>query len=130
MILRYRRLSHSEAVLLRDSDCLLFHLGLAVDLAAGIFFSALVHAWDCGVHVQADIPWLSAKRSATSNAPSFSRCRGTLFSVTEDPSTATIDLKDAFIIDHSAVAAIQDIPRRSKKRVLITISWSSTLRWL
>lgn len=46
-----------------------------------------------------------------------------LFSVTEDPSTVILDFKDALIVDHSAVAAIQGISHRfaqQGKRVLLT----------
>ena len=45
------------------------------------------------------------------------------FNVSEDPATVILDFKDALIIDHSAVAAIQGLSHRfakKEKRVLLT----------
>lgn len=97
-------------------------MNLAVAIAAGIVFSALVHAWDSGT-VAADIkvkPMIVngeeciAKYVHVKGAIFFSSARDfiNLFNVAEDPSTVIIDFKDALIIDHSGVAAIQGITHR------------------
>ena len=52
-ILRYGRLSDSGVIVLVTLIAVFFNLAVAI--AAGIIFSALVHAWDSGSHVDADI---------------------------------------------------------------------------
>ncbi|KAL3803134.1 hypothetical protein HJC23_003409 [Cyclotella cryptica] len=52
-ILRYGRLSDSGVIVLVTLVAVFFNLAVAI--AAGIVFSALVHAWDSGTHVDADI---------------------------------------------------------------------------
>ncbi|KAL7485538.1 hypothetical protein ACHAW6_011140 [Cyclotella cf. meneghiniana] len=52
-ILRYGRLSDSGVIVLVTLIAVFFNLAVAI--AAGIIFSALVHAWDSGAHVDADI---------------------------------------------------------------------------
>jgi len=54
-ILRYGRLSDSGVVVLVTLIAVFFNLAVAI--AAGIVFSALVHAWDSGEHVDADITY-------------------------------------------------------------------------
>jgi len=97
-------------------------VNLAVAVAAGIVFSALVYAWDSGT-VDADIKIKDmivngdeclVKYVHVKGAIFFSSARDfiALFSVVDDPSTIIVDFKDALIIDHSAVAAIQGITHR------------------
>jgi SulP family sulfate permease len=52
-ILRYGRLSDSGVIVLVTLIAVFFNLAVAI--ASGIIFSALVHAWDSGSHVDADI---------------------------------------------------------------------------
>lgn len=133
MILRYGRLSDSIAIVLVTLVAVFFNLAVAI--AAGIVFSALVHAWNSGAHVDADIvikPMMINKKKYDEvkyvhlkGAIFFSSTRKfvNMFSVADDPSTVVIDFKDALVIDHSAVAAIQGISHRFEmagKRVLLT----------
>jgi hypothetical protein len=80
-----------------------------------------VHAWDCGVHVQADITIkrivinkdeCDMKRVYVKGAIFFSSSRHfvNISSVTEDASTIMIDFENARILYYSAVAAIQGFP--------------------
>ena len=159
-ILRYGRLSDSGVIVLVTLIAVFFNLAVAI--AAGIVFSALVHAWDSGEHVDADILYKpmkvrKSKGSAVSRNVSrvesdddddgekedededeivdvkYVHVKGTIFfgsarhfinmfHVVNDPETVVIDLKDALIIDHSAVAAIGGITHRFAKvgkRVLL-----------
>ena len=107
-------------------------VNLAVAIGAGIVFSALVYAWDSGT-IAADSSVKSmivngeeclAKYVHVKGAIFFSSARDfiALFSVAEDPHTVIIDFKDALIIDHSAVAAIEGIVHRfaqAGKRVFL-----------
>lgn len=97
-------------------------VNLAVAIAAGIVFSALVYAWDSGT-VAADINIKTmivndeerlVKYVHVKGAIFFSSARDfiNLFSVTDDPDTVIIDFKDALIVDHSGVAAIEGIVHR------------------
>ena len=131
MILRYGRLSDSFAIVLVTGIAV--YLNLAVAIAVGIIFSALVHAWDSGAHVDADIAHkkmivngeeMDVKYVHLKGAVFFSSSRKfvNMFSVADDPKTVVIDFKDGLIIDHSAVAAIQGITHRFAqvdKRVLL-----------
>merc|ERR1719162_1697748 len=53
VILRYGRLSDSIAILLVTIVAVFTNLAIAI--AVGIIWSALVHAWDSGAHVEADV---------------------------------------------------------------------------
>lgn len=156
-ILRYGRLSDSGVILLVTLIAVFFNLAVAI--AAGIVFSALVHAWDSGAHVDADICYkpMAVKKSKGSVSRETSQAEGetaddgnssdeeeivdvkyvhvkgsiffgsarhfiNFFNIANDPDTVVIDLKDALIIDHSAVAAIGGITHRfakAGKRVLL-----------
>eukprot|EP00523_Entomoneis_sp_CCMP467_P009170 CAMPEP_0168737004 /NCGR_PEP_ID=MMETSP0724-20121128/10158_1 /TAXON_ID=265536 /ORGANISM="Amphiprora sp., Strain CCMP467" /LENGTH=730 /DNA_ID=CAMNT_0008784231 /DNA_START=209 /DNA_END=2401 /DNA_ORIENTATION=- len=133
LILRYGRLSDGATIII--VTLMAVFLNLAVGIAAGIVFSALVHAWDSANHVDADIVlrpdmiingelYPLVKFVHVKGAIFFSSCSNfiNLFNVKEDPPVIVIDFKDALIIDHSAVAAIQGITHRFDKvgkRVLL-----------
>lgn len=133
VILRYGRLSDSIAILLVTIIAVFFNLAIAIGV--GIVFSALIHAWDSGSHVVADISFPeNLKINGVHCHPvKYVHIRGSIFfgsarkfidtfSVANDPNTVIIDLKDALIQDHSAVAAIQGITHRfaqAGKQVLI-----------
>lgn len=131
VILRYGRISDSVAILL--VTLVAVFANLAVAIGAGIVFSALVHAWDSGAHVDSDIAIkrmivngeeCTVKYVHAKGAIFFSSTRKfvNMFSVSEDPDTVILDLKDALVVDHSAVAAIQGISHRfeqANKRVLL-----------
>ena len=53
MILRYGRISDSITILLVTIVAVFYNLAIAI--GCGIIFSALVHSWDSGSHVEADI---------------------------------------------------------------------------
>mmetsp|Transcript_18524 Transcript_18524/g.27153 ORF Transcript_18524/g.27153 Transcript_18524/m.27153 type:complete len:681 (+) Transcript_18524:188-2230(+) len=132
VILRYGRLSDSIAILL--VTLIAVFLNLAVGIAVGIIFSALVHAWDSGSHVEADIAIKQMLINGEECEVKYVHVRGAiffsstrkfvnLFNVASDPDVIILDLKDALVIDHSAVAAIQGISHRfaqADKRVLLT----------
>eukprot|EP00531_Pseudo-nitzschia_arenysensis_P012206 CAMPEP_0116130882 /NCGR_PEP_ID=MMETSP0329-20121206/8710_1 /TAXON_ID=697910 /ORGANISM="Pseudo-nitzschia arenysensis, Strain B593" /LENGTH=686 /DNA_ID=CAMNT_0003625277 /DNA_START=118 /DNA_END=2178 /DNA_ORIENTATION=- len=122
VILRYGRFSDSVAIVLVTVVAVLTNLAIAI--AAGIIMSALVHAWDSGAHVEADIQYkdmmINGKRV---NGVKYVHIRGAIFfsstrkfvnmfHISEDPDTIILDFKDALIIDHSAVAAIQGLAHR------------------
>ena len=122
IILRYGRVSDSVAVLLITIVAVFTNLAIAI--AAGIVLSALVHAWDSGAHVEADVQMkdmiINGKRA---NGVKYVHVRGAIFfsstrkfvnmfHIAEDPDTIILDFKDALIIDHSAVAAIQGLTHR------------------
>ncbi len=129
-ILRYGRLSDSLVILI--VTLVAIFVNLAVAIGAGIVFSALVYAWDSGT-IAADMAVKAmiingeeclAKYVHVKGAIFFSSTRDfiALFSVSEDPHTVVIDFKDALIIDHSAVAAIEGIVHRfaqAGKRVFL-----------
>lgn len=132
IILRYGRLSDSVAILLVTIVAVFTNLAIAI--AAGIILSALVHAWDSGSHVEADVELkdlvINGKRE---NGVKYVHIRGAIFfsstrkfvnmfNVGEDPNTVILDFVDALVIDHSAVAAIQGLTHRytlAGKRVII-----------
>ena len=132
IILRYGRLSDSIAILLVTLIAVFFNLAIAIGI--GIVFSALIHAWDSGAHVESDI---SYKRMTVNGEViekvKYVRVKGaiffsstnkliSMFNVADDPSVIVIDLKDALVIDHSAVSAIEGITKRfalADKRVLL-----------
>ena len=132
VILRYGRLSDSAAIVLVTVVAVITNLAIAI--AAGIILSALVHAWDSGAHVEADVIMkdmnINGKRV---NNVKYVHVRGAIFfsstrrfvnmfHIGEDPDTVILDFKDALIIDHSAVAAIQGLTHRyalAGKRVII-----------
>lgn len=132
IILRYGRLSDSATIVLVTLIAVFFNLAVAI--LVGVIFSALVHAWDSGSHVDADITLkrmlvngeeCDCKYVHVRGAIFFSSARHfvNLFSVKDDPPVVIIDLSDALVIDHSAVAAIQGITHRFAKldkRVLLT----------
>lgn len=122
VILRYGRLSDSAAIVLVTVVAVFTNLAIAI--AAGIILSALVHAWDSGAHVEADVVMkdmiINGKRV---NDVKYVHVRGAIFfsstrkfvnmfNIGEDPDTVILDFKDALIIDHSAVAAIQGLTHR------------------
>lgn len=133
MILRYGRLSDSAAILLVTLIAVFYNLAIAI--AVGVIFSALVHAWDSGAHIKADVELHKRMRinGVVCDEVKYVKVRGAiffssarnfvnLFDVAADPDTIVIDLKDAVIIDHSAVAAIQGVTHRFDKvgkRVLL-----------
>lgn len=149
-ILRYGRLSDSAVIVL--VTLVAVFLNLAIAIGCGIVLSALVHAWDSGTHVDADIlykPMKVKKWKGSFNGGDESDDGGededeivdvkyvhvkgsiffgssrhfiNMFNVQNDPATVIVDLKDALIIDHSAVAAIGGITHRFGKvgkRVLL-----------
>jgi len=134
VILRYGRLSDSVAIILVTLIAVFYNL--AVGIAVGIVFSALVHAWDSGSHVDADIVYKrmlingedsgeNVKYVRVKGAIFFSSTRKfvNMFNIANDPAIVIIDFKDALIIDHSAVAAIQGVSQRFEqagKKVLLT----------
>merc|ERR1711966_283402 len=118
IILRYGRLSDSVAILLVTIVAVFTNLAIAI--AAGIILSALVHAWDSGSYVEADVVTknmiVNGKRI---EGVKYVHIRGAIFfsstnkfvnmfRISEDPNTVILDFKDALVVDHSAVAAIQD----------------------
>mmetsp|Transcript_2833 Transcript_2833/g.7776 ORF Transcript_2833/g.7776 Transcript_2833/m.7776 type:complete len:688 (+) Transcript_2833:189-2252(+) len=122
VILRYGRLSDSLAILLVTIVAVFTNLAIAI--AAGIVLSALVHAWDSGAHVEADVETkdmiINGERV---NGVKYVHIRGAIFfsstrkfvnmfHISDDPDTIILDFKDALIIDHSAVAAIQGLAHR------------------
>jgi len=132
VILRYGRLSDSAAIVLVTVVAVFTNLAIAI--AAGIILSALVHAWDSGAHVECDVVVkdmiVNGKRV---NDVKYVHVRGSIFfsstrkfvnmfNIAEDPNTVILDFRDALIIDHSAVAAIQGLSHRyalAGKRVII-----------
>eukprot|EP00985_Skeletonema_marinoi_P009513 scaffold4418_cov130-Skeletonema_marinoi.AAC.6 len=132
IILRYGRLSDSAAIVLVTVVAVFTNLAIAI--AAGIILSALVHAWDSGAHVETDVVVkdmvVNGKRV---NDVRYVHVRGSIFfsstrkfvnmfNIAEDPTTVILDFKDALIIDHSAVAAIQGLSHRyalAGKRIII-----------
>lgn len=132
VILRYGRLSDSATILIVTLIAVFFNLAVAI--LAGIVFSALVHSWDSGSHVSADIQKRKVLVDGEECTVKYVHVRGAIFfssarrfvnmfSVADDPDIVVIDLKDGLVIDHSAVAAIQGITRRFEqvgKRVLLT----------
>lgn len=133
IILRYGRLSDSVAILLVTLIAVFFNLAVAIGV--GIIFSALVHAWDSGSHVDADItikPMMinneeipEVKYVHVKGAIFFSSTRKfvDMFDISDDPMYVVLDFQDALIVDHSAVAAIQGISHRFEqagKKVLLT----------
>jgi len=132
IILRYGRLSDSAAILLVTIVAVFTNLAIAI--LAGIVLSALVHAWDSGGHVEQDVQKkdmiVNGKRVDgvkyvhVRGAIFFSSTRKfvNMFHIGEDPNTVILDFKDALVIDHSAVAAIQGLTHRyalAGKRVII-----------
>jgi len=131
-ILRYGRLSDSLAIVIVTLIAVMYNLAIAI--AVGIIFSALIHAWDSGRHVSADIEHKAMIVNKEEKFVKYVHMKGSiffgsarefinLFSVAEDPETIIIDFKDALVIDHSAVAAIQGITTRfekADKTVLLT----------
>mmetsp|Transcript_30027 Transcript_30027/g.44393 ORF Transcript_30027/g.44393 Transcript_30027/m.44393 type:complete len:720 (+) Transcript_30027:258-2417(+) len=133
VILRYGRLSDSIAILLVTIIAVFFNLAIAIGV--GIVFSALVHAWDSGTHVTADISFPSNLKinGVHCHPVKYVHIRGSIFfgsarefinqfNIATDPDTVIIDLQDALVQDHSAVAAIQGITHRfaqAGKQVLI-----------
>jgi len=122
IILRYGRVSDSVSILLVTIVAVFTNLAIAI--AAGIVLSALVHAWDSGAHVAADVQQkdmiINGKRI---NGVKYVHVRGAIFfsstrkfvnmfRIAEDPDTIILDFKDALIVDHSAVAAIQGLTHR------------------
>ena len=122
VILRYGRFSDSIAILLVTIVAVFTNLAIAI--AAGIVLSALVHAWDSGAHVEADVEQkdmiINGERV---NGVKYVHVRGAIFfsstrkfvnmfNIANDPDTIILDFKDALIIDHSAVAAIQGLTHR------------------
>ncbi len=132
LILRYGRLSDSIAILLVTLIAVFFNLAIAIGI--GIVFSALVHAWDSGTLVDADIVIKSmlindeeveVKYVHVKGALFFSSTRKfvSMFNVADDPPVVVLDMKDALIVDHSAVATLQGLCHRfeqADKRVLLT----------
>ena len=132
VILRYGRFSDSAAIVLVTVVAVFTNLAIAI--AAGIILSALVHAWDSGAHVETDVVIkdmiVNGKRV---NDVKYVHVRGSIFfsstrkfvnmfTIAEDPKTVVLDFKDALIIDHSAVAAIQGLSHRyalAGKRIII-----------
>lgn len=122
VILRYGRFSDSVAIVLVTVVAVFTNLAIAI--AAGIILSALVHAWDSGAHVDADVQikdmiingkqMSGVKYVHVRGAIFFSSTRKfvNMFHISEDPDTIILDFKDALIIDHSAVAAIQGLTHR------------------
>mmetsp|Transcript_13568 Transcript_13568/g.31695 ORF Transcript_13568/g.31695 Transcript_13568/m.31695 type:complete len:384 (+) Transcript_13568:62-1213(+) len=132
VILRYGRLSDSVAILVVTIVAVFTNLAIAI--AAGIILSALVHAWDSGAHVEADVEHkdmiVNGKRVDgvkyvhVRGAIFFSSTRKfvNMFHIGEDPNTVVLDFADAIVVDHSAVAAIQGLTHRyalAGKRVII-----------
>ena len=97
-------------------------------------FSALVHAWDAGAQVDADVAIKLMEVNGAVCEVKYVHVKGSiffgssrhfvhLFSVADDPDTVIIDFRDALVIDHSAVAAIEGVSHRfakAGKRVLLT----------
>lgn len=122
VILRYGRFSDSVAILLVTIVAVFTNLAIAI--AAGIILSALVHAWDSGAHVEADIQYKDmiingervnkVKYVHVRGAIFFSSTRKfvNMFHIADDPDVMILDFGDALIIDHSAVAAIQGLTHR------------------
>lgn len=122
VILRYGRLSDSVAILLVTIVAVFTNLAIAI--AAGIVWSALVHAWDSGAHVEADVETktMIINGERVENVKCVHICGTIFFSSTrkfvnmfcigEDPDTVILDFRDALVIDHSAVAAIHGLTHR------------------
>ena len=122
VILRYGRVSDSVAILLVTIVAVFTNLAIAI--AAGIVLSALVHAWDSGAHVEADVERKDMVINGTrTDGVKYVKIRGAIFfsstrkfvnmfHISEDPDTVVLDFENALIIDHSAVAAIQGLAHR------------------
>jgi len=122
IILRYGRLSDSTAILL--VTIVAVFTNLAVAIAVGIVWSALVHAWDSGAYVEADIENKAMIINGEKHENvKYVHVRGTIFfsstrnfvnmfCIREDPNTVILDFQDALVIDHSAVAAIEGLAHR------------------
>lgn len=122
IILRYGRFSDSLTILLVTTVAVFTNLAVAI--AAGIILSALVHAWDSGSHVEADVVTKDVIINGTRvNDVKYVHIRGaiffsstnkfvSMFNIGEDPDTVVLDFQDALVVDHSAVAAIQGLTHR------------------
>lgn len=157
VILRYGRLSDSIAILAVTLIAVFFNLAVAIAVGEffilhqickplqlpvvhnltmhnhfslvhiGIVFSALVHAWDSGTHVDADVTEKAmvingvehdhVKYFKIKGAIFFSSVRKfiNMFDVSEDPPMIILDLEYALVVDHSAVSAIHGITHRFAK---------------
>jgi SulP family sulfate permease len=132
LIFRYGRLSDSASILIVTLLGVFYNL--AIGIAAGVTLSAIVHAWDSGSDIDADIVCKPMTVQGEERYVKYVHVRGVLFfsstakfinlfSISNDPSTVILDFKDAFISDHSAVVAIQNLSDRfdqAGKSVLIT----------
>ena len=123
-ILRYGRMSDSAVILIVTIVAVFFNLAVAI--AAGVIFSALVNAWDSGEHVEAEITIKPMLINGEERETKYVKVIGTIFfgsarkfinmfNVGNDPETVVIDLHSSLVVDHSAVAAIQGITHRFKK---------------
>lgn len=121
----------------RTVVCLLYLCAFCYLVFTGIVFSALVHAWDSGTHVDADIevkPMIingedhNVKYFKIKGAIFFSSVRKfiEMFNIAEDPPMIIIDFEYALVVDHSAVAAIHGITHRfakvGKKVLLVNLA--------
>lgn len=131
-ILRYGRISDSIAILLVTLTAVWYNL--AVSIGLGVVFSALHHTWDSGSLVEGEITYKNMMIDGEECFVKYVKLKGalffsskrkfvTMFSFQVDPETVVLDLENALIVDHSAVAAIQALTNRFKKankRVLLT----------
>ena len=140
VILRYGRFSDSTAILVVTIVAVFTNLAIAI--ACGIILSALVHAWDSGAHVEADVEnkdmIINGERV---NGVKYVHVRGAIFfsstrkfvnmfHIADDPDTIILDFKDALIVDHSAVAAIQGLTHRYSLAGKLVILENIKSKWV
>ena len=95
-------------------------------MSTGVVFSALVHAWDSGAHVNADIAKKAMIINGEEHFVKYVKVKGAIFfssvrkfvgmfDIAEDPEMIVIDFEHAIVVDHSAVAALHGITHRFAK---------------
>eukprot|EP00538_Stauroneis_constricta_P006287 CAMPEP_0119549120 /NCGR_PEP_ID=MMETSP1352-20130426/2895_1 /TAXON_ID=265584 /ORGANISM="Stauroneis constricta, Strain CCMP1120" /LENGTH=763 /DNA_ID=CAMNT_0007594591 /DNA_START=117 /DNA_END=2408 /DNA_ORIENTATION=+ len=140
MILRYGRITDSVAIILVTVMAVFYNVAIAIGV--GVVFSAIVHAYDSGNHVEGDVVLKTMIVNGTEKDVKYVHVKGAIFfssihklinlcSPNEGPSTVILDFEDAIIVDHSAVVGIQGIVHRyetvGKQALLVNLPCSSCL---
>lgn len=91
---------------------------LAIAVIAGVIVSALVFAWEHAKHitVQVETNHEGQKVYALNGTLFFASIANfqTLFNIGEDPAHVVIDFKNARVVDHSAIVAIDNLATKYK----------------
>ncbi|MGQ2967004.1 SulP family inorganic anion transporter [Methylophilus sp.] len=86
---------------------------LAIAVIAGVIVSALVFAWEHAKHITVQIETdLNGRKVYTLNGTLFFASIANfqaLFNITDDPQHVVIDFKNARVVDHSALMAIDSL---------------------